>query len=299
MPAKKPAPAPARAAPARRSPEQEARTRAPARPAPAQALSTAPRSAGLPAALRERAREHLGEGLSGAMEDNLVPLVYFLQPLSPAASPNNPAYVDGARPGDLWLRGADDPIIDGEAGAEFQPCYFGKEVLEWLPNRGGLVGRHKIMPADAVQVENPQSKGRFVWKSRSGNELVESRFYAGFIRPLTETGDARWLPYILPFKGTGHQAGRELMSEGNKKFDAGGPEPDPIYLHRYRISTFWRKNDKGEWHQPKVEYLGPIATEDEFERGMRTHVAFRSGALKAQVDRDEQAPAGGSDPEDI
>lgn len=248
------------------------------------------REGGLPAALRERAKSDAGKGSSSLAEDNLIPLVYVLQSNSPQAQERNPAHIEGASAGSIWLRGADDPIIDGEEGAMFQPCYFGKEWLEWLPNRGGFVGRHDKRPREAVQVEDPQRKGRMLWRLPNGNDVVETRFYAGYIwRP----GEERALPYIVPFKGTGHSVARGFMNQINAKFEAGGERPDPSWLHVYQLTTTYRENDAGNWFLLQVGYVGPVTSEEEYDRGAKLNAAFASGAVKAQVDEtsDRSGPA--------
>jgi len=306
---KKPAPAPT-AARSRKPPEPEPKKPAAAAARTKSNVPAIAQTAGLPATLRDRAVKDAGRGLSSAADDNLIPLIYCLTVNSPQASAKNPAYIEGARPGDLWLRGAQVPIIaaadEADSGAEFQPAYFGKEWLEWLPNRGGFAGRHPwnegIPPSGARRIPNPERKGRLKWVLGE-NDLVESRFFAGHVRPLGDE-EAHWLPYIIPFKGTGHTVARQWMNDANNLFLAGGSRPDPLWLHRYQILTQWKQNDAGEWYIPLVNYLGPIASEEHYERGERMNSAFSSGALQAAVDEDlaqqaDHPAAAGTDPEEI
>src|SRR6202035_3091033 len=65
---------------------------------------TALRPGGPPAALADRMKADAGRGVSTAQEDNQVPLIYVLQPLSPQVDKRSEQYVEGAEPGDLWLR---------------------------------------------------------------------------------------------------------------------------------------------------------------------------------------------------
>ena len=104
-----------------------------------------------PAFFDQMTPEDAGAGLSTAAEDNLVPMMRILQTLSPQAKANNPDYIPGAKPGDIWLRNSDYPPISGAEGILFQPCYFSQDYVEWIPRSagGGLVARHAALPTEA------------------------------------------------------------------------------------------------------------------------------------------------------
>ena len=81
--------------------------------------------AGLPAHLAGLVEADAGKGVSTASEDNIIPLVYLLQPLSPQCMRGNADQIEGAQPGDIWLRGsAVQEIVSGEKGIVVQPCDF-------------------------------------------------------------------------------------------------------------------------------------------------------------------------------
>src|SRR5579864_7049202 len=72
------------------------------------------------------------KGVSHAMDDNVVPLVYILQPLSPQVIKKDPKYVDKAEAGMIWFRGT-KRVLDGDEGMLVQPVFFSKCILEWRP----------------------------------------------------------------------------------------------------------------------------------------------------------------------
>ena len=68
----------------------------------------------LPAELLVDTEKDAGMGVSFKQEDQLLPLIYILQSGSPAVDKRGDNYIDGAEPGDFWLRNALDPIKNGE-----------------------------------------------------------------------------------------------------------------------------------------------------------------------------------------
>src|SRR5438477_259916 len=99
-----------------------------------QVVETQPTNVGLADDVMARIRGDAAGSLSKDQADNLVPLIYLLQPLSPQVMRGDPARIDGAEPGDIWLRNSERPIIKSEKGMLFQPCFFYKDIVEWVPN---------------------------------------------------------------------------------------------------------------------------------------------------------------------
>src|SRR4051794_39468649 len=117
------------------------------------AVATSATSGSVPAHLRNKG----GVGLSTDVSDNLIPLIYILQPLSPQVMKKNPAYIEGAEAGDIWLKGASDPIVKGDDGIIFCPCAFWKNHTEWRPREqgGGLVRIYHNDPRGNVPFDLP------------------------------------------------------------------------------------------------------------------------------------------------
>jgi hypothetical protein len=227
-----------------------------------------------------------GLGASTSADDNLVPLISILQGLSPQVNKRDDKYVEGAEPGDILLKNAPSPLVKGSEGFVFQPCFFSHEWLEWVPrdDGGGFVGRRPYsstaqrfgLPDDAKQVDDPKNPRVKRWV-RAGTEFVDNRSYAGYVQ--TKGG---WLPFILPFSGTGHTAARQLMFLINSKMlpDSSGVEASFAYV--YRLPTIQRKNKLGTWFvlDPRNER---VATDEEFDRGYALHMAFASGKKAAEA----------------
>jgi len=263
-------------------------------PPPPRKLPAVRSSTSVSTDLRSRARADAGKGSSARTEDNLIPLVYWLQPNSPQCAERNSAYIDGAKPGGILLRGP-NVVIDGDLGAAFQPCSEVRtEWLEWLPNRGGFVGRHPQRPADAKSVVLKDKKNRVAWRTPSGNDLTESRYFVGYIGALDKDGNVvgRMAPFVVPFKGTGHTVARGLNSSIRDQFnfqypDGNIPEGashDPSWSHIYRLTTIYRENDEGQWFLPQAAPLREVESAEEYDRGQRLFMAFSAGEVRASVD---------------
>ena len=289
--------APAARAPAQpaRAPAQPAAARAPAQPAarpaapppqrptpPAQQLPATrpplpvPRPAAQPPAeLLARYRQDAGKGISTDPQDKLIPLIYLLQTNSPQVVEQSDRYVQGAVPGAFWLRNTPvDPIIYGDDGMEFMPCYAYKEWVEWGRPRGtGLVDRHKYRPRDAVKKVVPTDDGgtRNAWMLKNGNEVVETRYHIGYV---LNHPSGRPLPYCIPLKGTGHTFSRmwTTVMDGIQEGDC----ILPSWACSYRLTTRYRRQGTYAWFQIELaEGEAPEYVPTElYELGSRMNTAF-------------------------
>lgn len=264
-----------KAAPGKSAPQQN-KTNVPAQQQRRAVATTDQKT--LPTFLKDKVKADAGAGTSTLQEDNLVPLVYILQGLSPQVNKRNEAYIDGAEPGHIWLRNSQDPIVAGEEGFLFQPCYFGKEWVEWVPrdDGGGLVGRYDDRPETAEQVPDPRDEKKMIWKMPNGNELRETRYHSGYVH----LGEQR-LPYVVPFSSTGHSVSREWMFQMNSRIEDGVKVP--TYACLYRLTTRHRKNNKGEWYVFKPEFAGYVQSDEDYQAGKELHEAFATGAKRAET----------------
>jgi hypothetical protein len=246
----------------------------------------------IPSFLKERAKASAGRGVSTDQADNLIPLVYVLQGLSPQVNKRGDAYVEGAEPGDFWIRNAAVPIIKGAEGLIFQPCSFDKEWVEWIPldDGGGFVGRFPfkaVVETSAIekgrevkgftlngrpltQVKDPRTN-RTSLQTEAGNDLVETRYHTGFVN----FADGAIAPYVIPFKSTGHTSSRAWMGLIMRKIDDG--EIVPAWCYTYKLVTKHRKNKQGEWFVIEAQDHAPIKTEEEFNRGEALWQALKKG----------------------
>lgn len=238
--------------------------------------------------LLARMKSDQGGGLSKDQADNLVPLIYLLQPLSPQCMKGDPARIEGAEAGDIWLRNAENPIVKGEEGMLFQPCFFYKDLVEWMPDRGGFAGRHDIscMPGknkgwtgslsdvkEIVDDDEPNARPRYI-RSSNNNEIVETRYFVGNV--YFEDGRSP-LSYVIPLSSTGHSFGKTWMFLQNSQTQPDGSLNDKSWVFIYRLTTTMKQNTKGSWYMYGVQKERMVSNMDEYERGFNLHLAFASG----------------------
>lgn len=232
-----------------------------------------------------------GLGTSSASEDNIIPLVSVLNSMSPAAMADNPAYIPGAAPGDILMKGLPVPVVDGKIGIRVQPVWFGRAWVEWIPTSrgGGYVGQHQDIPEDAYErefpAEDPNDPPKMRWfRKGNGNELIDTRYHGVLVDGV---------PFIIPFKSTGHTISRGWMSLMNS-FKLKNGKSRPAWCNYYRLTTqvFNRKNYS--WYNWHVEWDGAIETADEYYEGQALNKALASGEKVVDAAGDE-APTSGTE----
>lgn len=250
---------------------------------------------GMDPALFSRMKSDPGGGLSKDQADNMVPLIYLLQPLSPQVMKGDAARIPDAEAGDIWLRNAEKPIVKGEEGMIFQPCFFYKDIVEWIPNRGGFVGRHDISCLPNVSTkkgwtgtltdvreipddERPNAPPRYV-RSSNNNEVVETRYFVGNV--FFEDG-RHPLPFVIPLSSTGHSFGKQWMFLQNSQTLPDGTPIDKSWVVLYRLKTTMKTNTEGSWYMYTVMKERMVKNMSEYELGAALNKAFALGEKKIE-----------------
>jgi len=245
--------------------------------------------ASVPAFLADKINEDAGKGVSNLADDNLVPLVYILQAQSPQCSKRSPDYVEGAETGAIWLRNSGLPAVPGDEGILFQPCYFQKDWVEWIPRSagGGFAGRHDERPAEAKeQALDPQNPKKLSWVLPNGNTLSETRYHIGYVI----TPDGATFPYVIPMASSGHTVSRGWMFLMNSKQI--GSHRAPSWAALYRLKTKERSNAAGTWSTWDITDAGWVKTAEEYARGAALHASFAAGEKQIQADHDMATEVG-------
>lgn len=201
--------------------------------------------------LQKMLAQDSGKGVSTDAADNLVPLIYVLQSNSPQVQEGN-AQIEGARAGDIWLKNASDAVVSGKSGIWYQPSIMYIRWTEWVPRDkgGGFVASYDYTGANdfpdgaekGVRADGRQK----IWFPATGNECVATRYEAGHV-----WRDGQPLPYVIPFKSTGHTVSRGWMTKRQSQ-----KKPDgstwPAWSALYLLTTVMRKNNFGSWYMLEV-----------------------------------------------
>lgn len=240
--------------------------------------------AGVPAHLSSVIISDAGKGVSTAVEDNIVPLVRVLQPLSKALQKNNPDFIQGAMAGDILLKNSAKPLVKGDEGFLFQPCYFAKAWVIRIPlaNGGGFVGQSNDLPKEAIGTPSTRNPSITEYKMPNGNEVIETRYHSGFVHL---DGGTR-LPYVIPMSSTGHTASKNWMFlMSNKRIEG---KPAPSFASLYRLKTRDRSNASGTWSTWDISDAGWVQNEEDYLRGKALFEAFDNGAKIVEQDTHEE-----------
>lgn len=272
-------------------------TAPPPAPNKSKAVATRAQSTEVDAAAMEEMNKMMmadsGKGLSTAVEDNIVPLIYILQSNSPQVQKKGENYVEGAEAGMIWFRGT-KTVVSGDDGIPVVPVHWDKAWIEWLPDRGGFVARHKEKPEDATQQTDPQNPKKKRWVRRNGNTVVETREHVVID---LETFD-RPMAFVIPMSGSGHGASRAWMTNMNTKFIPGTDIKAPSYGYIYRMKLQFRTNDQGDWFMWDVVDGGedetPLQLSDPtvYRMARQIQADFESGKLKSDQMTSDQVDDG-------
>jgi hypothetical protein len=244
-----------------------------------------------------------GKGVSTAAEDRIVPLVYVLQANSPQVKSRDPKYIDGAKDGDIWFRGAvEREVVPGDEGFFFQPCEFFKVWLEWLPNRGGFVSQHadsekvdastkravppRHLNAEEKEITTDNGDRKKVWMTPAGSVLVHTRQHVGLAYVEGVEGGR---PFIIPMSSTGHKISREWMHQVGQFMIPGTKTVAASFARRWKFTTVVMSNNKNQsWSVYKIVDNGWV-TGEEYETGQALHEAFARGEKVAAAPEQEQS----------
>jgi hypothetical protein len=246
--------------------------------------------------------EGLGEGTGAAISheaaDNVVPIVTCLQFLSPQVTASDPRYLEGAKPGDLWLRNHPDlPLIDGEHGFFWQRAAFQRCWIEWIDRErgGGFVARYDDkagapdLPGAIRSTEN-----RFDYENpETGNSISMFHNHVGFILGVTQEP----LPYLISYKGAGIFESRSWMTS-----------TPPLRIdHKaangwdfiWRVGSKYKTNNKGKWYDiVPLKRLPGHAKPEQVMLARQLAQQFDTNKIQAdmsQATADQQQHAGTND----
>jgi hypothetical protein len=228
-----------------------------------------------------------GRGLSRKSEDQIVPMLKVLQPLSPELNETHMKYVEGAEAGMIYLQGLEDELYES---ITFQHCRFEKHIVEWIPRGkgGGFVARHDTWPPGWVEGVADDGR-RQVRMTKSGNQLIETRYHIGNV--ILKGGDVH--PFIIPFSSTGHTVSRQWQTMMNAVRVGDGEIPD-AWTKLYRLNTVRRTNAAGTWYLLNVQPIG-WANEQQAKAGEMLFMSFEEG--RKQFGEEGDSGTGTSPPE--
>jgi hypothetical protein len=214
--------------------------------------------------------QYAGEGTYTDERYTITPRAVILQALSPQVKKSNVAYVEGATPGMILLMNYHDPLIPGDTGIIFQPCWFETKWEVRTPRESGAANYVAEFsdPQAGWQERKPERGSYTFYTTEDGNVANEVHIHAGLVHLDEHTK----LPYAIRFSGTGVFISRTFNGNiSTRKTGSGKPAPRFGFLYKMRVRT--QSNQVGEWGQWHITPLKKASAEDmalghEFRRAL-------------------------------
>lgn len=188
-----------------------------------------------------------GAGTSREAADNLIPIITCLQFLSPQLAQEDPSYISGAKPGDIWLRNTPDAgLIDGEQGFIWQRVAFQRAWIEWIDRDagGGFVARYddkNDRPDCPGALHSEKNRFNYV-NPETDNEITLFHNHIGFV-----LGIGAPQAYLISYKGAGITESRRWNSMIPTTRDDTHQRAD-AWDFLWRVGSKFKSNNKGKWY---------------------------------------------------
>lgn len=179
--------------------------------------------------------EHASEGFEGiGAEDFTIPFLRILQILSPQVDADRSEFIQGAKPGMFF-----NTVTNRLYGTTIKviPIMYKKIWLEWLPNRGGLVGRHE---PKSISVNKEEFSS---WKNSKGNLIAEHHVFYCLIAGHFDEG-----PVVFSLTSTGIKHARNWNTQIMMTRLPSGSRA-PFFSSVWEMETVKNMNAAGTWYQ--------------------------------------------------
>ena len=179
-----------------------------------------------------------------------VPFIRILQTLSPQLDEESPAYIEDAKKG-YWFNTVTKEVYGDSLSVIV--LKFERVFIEWLPNRGGLVGYHTPEHAESIATDKTFGK----WLSPEGNSLQDTYVYLALVAGHEREGVA-----VFSLASSAIKVAREWNRLMTTHVMPNGEDAMPYWLV-WNLETQLKKNDQGSWFNPDVAFAGYIK-EDQY-----------------------------------
>ena len=215
-----------------------------------------------------------------------IPFLRILQKLSPECDKDEPEYVKGAKPGQIYhtIRKA---VFDE---VEIIPCFYRKTYIEWVlrENGGGFRGEYEPgIGREMSAAAERNDKGQFILPN--GNQISETANHY----VLFKVSDGVWEPVLISMASSQLKTSRNWMSQlrGQSIVVDGQTYSDlNMEAYQWKARTIKQENDKGKWFGWEFEQ-GPdtLQLEGVHSQASGTREAVAANAIT--YDRQQQEGA--------
>lgn len=160
--------------------------------------------------------------------------------------------VEGAQPGHFYHTGNGRLFKDG---VEIICCTTEACYVEWKPDGGGFVSRHRADSAKCREAEaHSEPKGIWPWQLPNGNKMVDTRYM--LVLCPGETDDAPWEFANFSISMSKLPPYREFMARPHRYraiTPAGKKVKVPLPMFRIKLSSFDTESNGQEYSGLKME----------------------------------------------
>jgi hypothetical protein len=230
-------------------------------------------------ATEDYADQFAGQETFTDREHSITPRITILQGLSPQLKKTNPAYIEGAQPGMIFLSSYANPLIQGEEGIVFQPCMLQTpwEVRTDKDKVGVANYVELVDEPPATWTSKRELKGNYIYyETPEGHIAKQIHQHIGLLHI-----DDQCVPYAIQFHGTGMFISRQWNGLiGSRRTDSGQPAARFTYTYRLKVKT--QANAQGEWGQWAVPSPHGKATLEQMKMAAEVVKAFREGTTTVE-----------------
>jgi hypothetical protein len=169
--------------------------------------------------------------------DCKLPILSILQDLSPQVKKNKPEYIEGAEIGNI----CNATIGDVFEEVHFLPCAYKMNILEWLPNRGGLVQMHGSDRSILSKCEPNPETGKPTLPN--GNIVMEHAEW--YILNLTANGRQEFMSLTWSQMNPSKKLMTAIRSE-RIQLESGDNIQAPLWFRTYKATAAERVSAKGD-----------------------------------------------------
>ena len=240
--------------------------------------------AGLPAEaefLNKLAEDNEGEVLG--RDDISIPYLRILQQLSPQVDEDDPAYIEGAKPGMIVNTLTGDLYEKGE-GFLFVPCAYKVSYVEWVPRRegGGLVAEYSVAQGEACPVIRDDSNNDVIQKGAPdcftpGNHLLKTHTHV--IRFQNKSGNT--VGAVMNMTKTQL---KPSMDMNGLIMDNAISGKAIRYAHQFKATTVLKTKGDDKWYVWHFERIG-FANKDDILDAKAFAEALAAGEVKVDMEK--------------
>lgn len=246
-------------------------------------------------------QQYAGAGMEGVDADSFaIPFLAVLQKTSPAADPDAPEFIEGARPG-MFLETVSRTLMEGkETGIFLIPCSYKREFIRWGAEDGGEGYKGAHTPEQVVKMREEglvkELDNRLYFPLPDGtvsekkcDRLSDTRNH--YVLILNEDGS--WIRALMSLSSTQIKKSKHLMSAlSNVKLrGTAGLYTPPTFANVVSAKTVLEQNDKGSWHGLafSLSQDRSMLTREIFEDAKSFCEEVRKGSVSANYDAAAQA----------